>query len=65
MINLSHLSTWIWLIAALVVLFLILRYFSHLVAHVFHFIISFFWHGCATVVVLLVVYLILRSLHIL
>lgn len=65
MVNLSHLSTWIWLLAALIFLFLILRFFSHIVAHIFHFVVNFFWHGCAIVVVLIVVYLLLRSLHLL
>ena len=64
MIDVSHIN-WIWLIAVLVIMLVFLRFFSHIVAHVFHFIISFFWHGCATVAVLLVVYFILRSLHIL
>jgi hypothetical protein len=38
-----------------------LRFFSHL----FHFVIRFFWHGCFTAVVLLAVYVVLRTLHIL
>ncbi|HLO16859.1 MAG TPA: hypothetical protein VK206_18640 [Anaerolineales bacterium] len=64
MIDLSHIN-WIWLIAGLIIVFVVFRFFSHIVAHVFHFIVSFFWHGCATVVVLLVVYFILRAFHIL
>jgi len=60
----SSLSTWFWIIISLVVVFVIFRFFFHIVVKVFHFILSFFWHGCVTVIVLLVIYLILRALHI-
>ena len=63
-IDLSHISSWFWIIASLVIIFIILRYFFHIVVHIFHFIISFFWHGCVTALVLLVIYFILRALHI-
>jgi len=62
MVNLSHVSSWIWIIASVVILFILVRYFFHIVVHIFHFIFSFFWHGCATVIVLLVIYFILRAL---
>jgi hypothetical protein len=61
MIDLSHISSWIWIVASIVIVLLALRFFSHL----FHIVIRFFWHGCATAVVLLAAYFILRSLHIL
>ncbi|HLO32757.1 MAG TPA: hypothetical protein VK249_26670 [Anaerolineales bacterium] len=64
-IDLSHISSWIWITGVIVIALVILRFFSHLVAGVFHALIRFFWHGCATAVVLLAVYFILRSLHIL
>lgn len=64
-VNLSDISSWFWLAIGLVIAFLILRYFFHVVVHIFHFIMSFFWHGCATVLVLIAVYYVLRVLHIL
>ena len=66
-IDLSQLniSSWVWIVTAVVVIVLILRFFSHLVAHVFHIVISFFWHGCATAVVLVAIYFVLRAFHIL
>ena len=64
MINLSHISSWIWITISLVIIFVIIRFFFHIVVRIFHFVMSFFWHGCATVIVLFVIYLILRALHI-
>jgi len=64
MINLSHISSWIWTIGIVVVLFIIFRFFFHIVVRIFHFVMGFFWHGCVTAIVLLVIYLILRLLHI-
>jgi len=64
-IDLSNISSWVWIIMGLVIVFVILRYFFHVVVSIFHFITRFFWHGCITVVVLLVIYYILRALHIL
>ena len=64
MIDLSHISAWIWIAAGLVIVFIILRYFLHIVVHIVHFIMSFFWHGCATAIVLLLIYFILRALHV-
>jgi hypothetical protein len=63
-IDLASLSTWIWIIISLVAVFVIFRFFFHIVVKVFHFILSFFWHGCVTIIVLLVIYFILRALHI-
>ncbi|HSB02435.1 MAG TPA: hypothetical protein VLE49_17415 [Anaerolineales bacterium] len=61
MIDLTHISSWIWILGSVVIVILLLRFFSH----IFHIIIRFFWHGCATAFVLLAAYFILRSLHIL
>ena len=60
-----NISSWIWIAVAVVFIVVVLRFFSHLVAHVFHVVISFFWHGCATAVVLLAIYFILRAFHLL
>ena len=62
-IDLASLSSWIWIAVALVIGFVIFRFFFHIVVKVFHFILSFFWHGCVMVMVLLVIYFILRALH--
>jgi hypothetical protein len=48
----------------LVIVFVIFRFSFHIVVRIFHFVMSFFWHGCVTVIVLLVIYFILRALHI-
>ncbi len=61
MINLTHISSWIFIVAAIVVAIVILRSFSHLV----HFVFRFFWHGCFTAVVLVALYVVLHTLHIL
>lgn len=61
MVNLTHISSWIWILGAVVVAIIALRFFSHL----FHIVIRFFWHGCATIVVLLAAYFLLHSLHVL
>lgn len=64
-IDLSNINSWIWLILGLVILFVILRYFIHIVVQIAHFVLSFFWHGCAIAVVLSVLYLILRAIGVL
>jgi hypothetical protein len=63
-INLSHISSWIWITISLLVVFVMFRFFFHIMVRIFHFVISFFWHGCITAIVLLVIYFILRALHI-
>ena len=60
-IDLSNISSWIWIATALVILFIIFRFFFHIVIRVFHFLLSFFWHGCITAIVLLAIYFILRA----
>jgi len=60
-IDLSNIGPWIWAIASLVIVFIILRFFLHIVVRIFHFVMNFFWHGCITVVVLLVIYYIFRA----
>ena len=64
-IDLSNINSWIWLILGVAILFVILRYFLHLVVKIVHFVLSFFWHGCAVAVVLLVLYLILHAIGVL
>lgn len=63
--DLSVISSWFWIIIGLVITFVILRYFFHVVVHIFHFVMSFFWHGCITLIVLFVIYFILRASHLL
>jgi hypothetical protein len=45
-IDLSNigLSTWIWIIAGIVIVFIILRFFFHIVIRIIHFALRFFWH---------------------
>jgi hypothetical protein len=43
------------LAVAVVIVFLIVRYFFHIVVHVFHFLTNFLWHGCLILVVLAIV----------
>jgi hypothetical protein len=64
-IDLSSINSWIWLVLGLVILFVILRYFFHVVVKIVHFVLSFFWHGCAVAVVLFVLFLILRAIGVL
>lgn len=64
MINISNISSWFWIAVSLVIIFIIFRFFFHIVVRIFHFVMSFFWHGCITAIVLLVIYFILRALHI-
>jgi len=63
-IDLTGISSWVWIILALVIVFVIFRFFFHIVVRIFQFILRFFWHGCIAVVVILVIYIILRALHI-
>ncbi|HVN14373.1 MAG TPA: hypothetical protein VMT73_01435 [Anaerolineales bacterium] len=63
-IDFSNITSWIWIVAAVVILFIIFRFFFHIVVRVFHFVMSFFWHGCALVVGLLILYFILRAFHV-
>ena len=64
-IDLSNINSWIWLILGLAILFVILRYFFHIVVQIVHSVLGFFWHGCSVAVVLLVLYLILRAIGVL
>jgi hypothetical protein len=62
MINFSDISSWIWIIGGLVLVIIILRFFFHIVVQIFHFVMNFFWHGCVTVIILLVLYYVLRAM---
>lgn len=64
-VDLSIIGSWVWIAIGLVIAFVVLRYFFHIVVHIFHVMMSFFWHGCATVIVLVVIYYVLRVLHLL
>ena len=63
-IDLSALSSWIWIIAGLVIVFIILRYFLHIVVQIIQFLFRFIWHGCITIIILLVIYYLLRAFHV-
>jgi hypothetical protein len=52
------------LVIALVLVFVIVRYFFHIIAHIFHSVTSFLWHGCAIVVVLAIVLGVLHYLKV-
>ena len=64
-IDLFSISSWIWIIIALVIVFVILRFFFHIVQGVVHAVTHFFWHGCSIAIVLLVLYFVLHGLHVL
>gem|GEM_PF-2043621 len=51
---------WAIIIIALILALVILRYFFHILAHILHFIMRFFWHGCGTVIAILILWYILR-----
>jgi hypothetical protein len=63
--DLHDISSWLWIVIGLVTAFIVLRYFFHVVVHLFHFVMSFFWHGCLTFIALFVLYFILRAAHLL
>lgn len=50
------------LVIAVVLVFATVRYFSHIIVHIFHFLTSFLWHGCLIFIVLAVVLGILHYL---
>jgi len=52
----SPLVLWIILVVALAAVFVILRYFLHIVMHL----LRFLWHGCLVLIVLLLVLYLLR-----
>ena len=54
MVDLSNISSWVWIVVWLVILFLVFRFFSHIVLRLIHFAMSFFWHGCITLIVLFI-----------
>ena len=65
-VDLSHiaLSSWIWIVVGLAILFIILRFFFHIVIRIFQFILRFFWHGLSIAILLLILYFILHLLNI-
>ena len=44
--------------------FVILRYFFHIIVHMFHLVLGFFWHGCIVVVALFVIFYALHIMHV-
>ena len=58
------LSTWIWIIASVVILFILLRFFLHIVLRILHFMLRFFWHGLSVIILLLILYFILHALNV-
>jgi hypothetical protein len=50
------------LIIGLLLLFVLLRYFMHIIIRMFHFALSFFWHGCLIVIVIGIALIILHNL---
>jgi hypothetical protein len=52
------------LVIALVLVFVVARYFFHIIVHIFHFVTSFPWHGCVIVVVLAIVLAVLHYLKV-
>ncbi len=63
-LDLSSLSSWVWIVLGLLLAFVVLRYFLHIVVHILHFLLGFFWHGCIAVIVLFVIYFALHALHV-
>jgi hypothetical protein len=43
-----------------VLLFLVLRYFIHIISFLFHLAMRFFWHGCVFIILLGIILAILR-----
>jgi hypothetical protein len=65
-IDLSNIafSTWIWIITGIVIVFIILRFFLHIVIRIIHFVLRFFWHGLSVIILLLILYFILHALNV-
>ena len=65
-IDLSNIgfSSWIWIVGGLVIVFIIIRFFLHIVIHVIQFALRFFWHGLSVIILLLILYFILHALNI-
>ncbi len=63
-LDLSNLSSWVWILAGLVIAFVVLRYFLHIAVHIAHLVLGFFWHGCVVFIVLLVIFYALRVMHV-
>jgi hypothetical protein len=57
----NTLVQWAALLIGLLLIFIVLRYFLHVVVHILHFILNFFWHGCFAVIVILLLLYILHA----
>ncbi|MCL4531284.1 MAG: hypothetical protein M1282_17990 [Chloroflexi bacterium] len=51
---------WAIIIVALLLVVIIARYFLHIVAHIVQFVVHFFWHGCGTILFILIVWYLLH-----
>jgi len=56
----SSILQWAVIIVALVLVFIIVRYFLHIVTHILQFVLHFFWHGCGTILIILIVWYLLH-----
>lgn len=52
----SSVVQWVVIIIALIALVIAIRFFTHIL----HFVLRFFWHGCGTVIIILIVWYLLH-----
>jgi hypothetical protein len=62
--DLSSLSSWVWIILGLLLAFVFIRYFLHIIVGALHLVLGFFWHGCIAVIVLFAIYVALHAMHV-
>ena len=60
----SPLFGWALLILGLVLVFVILRFFFHIVTAIFHFLLRFIWHGIALLIIIVLILKLLQYLNI-
>jgi hypothetical protein len=60
----SPLFGWALLILGLAVVFIVLRYFFHIVAAIFRFLLRFIWHGIALLIIIVLILKLLQYLNI-
>jgi hypothetical protein len=61
----SSLFGWVMLILGVLLVFIILRFFLHIVVAIIRFLMRFIWHGIALLVVIYLIIKLLQYLHIL
>jgi hypothetical protein len=64
-VDFSNIESWVFWTAALIVAFIILRFFLHAIVRIAQFAIRFLWRGCLIGALLLAIYLVLRAMEIL